>query len=220
MFLNISLKSKSKWVVTVFIVTVVILSASIILMLKVIDKVKNGELLTEELDLSFAEYYTQYDMTVISNKNIHTYAVKEWHKEGVVTKLEYLDYMKNVVTITLQNNICNILNSGNTAKLVINNMVDNRNIASLSTFGYLYMMDCNSCSCSKTKYVKDNETTITVSLEDGCSCSCGKIAEDIGVAKLQLILVDGKPQNYTAYDKNKKEYISIVYNVFEKNIEI
>lgn len=220
MFLNISLKSKDKWILIIFIITVVILTLSIFYMLKVINKVQNGEIFTGELDLSFSNYYTVYDMTVISNKNVHTYNVKEWHKEGVITKLEHLDYMKNVVTITLENNTCNISNSGNTAKLVINNMVDNKNIASLSTFGYLYNMDCSSCGCNKTKHVKDNETIVRVNFKEGCSCGCSKIADEIGVSSLELILVNNVPKNYTVYDKNKKEYISIVYNVFEKNIEI
>lgn len=220
MFLNISLKSKGKWIEIVFTITVVILVLGIFLMLKVISKVQNGEVFTGELDLRFEKYYTVYDMTVISNKNVHTYNVKEWHKEGVITKLEYLDYMKNIVTITLQNGMCNISNNGNTAKLVINNMADNKNIASLSTFGYLYNTDCSSCGCSKTKHVKDDETIIRVFFKEGCSCGCSKMADEISVSSLELILVNNIPKNYTIYDKNKKEHISIVYNVFETNIEI
>ena len=220
MFLNISLKSKNKWRIFVFIITAIFLGISIFLMLKVINKIKNGEILTKKIDLSFTEYYTQYDMTVISNKNINTYNVKEWHKEEVITKLEYLDYMKNIVTITLQNNECSISNSGNIAKLVINNMAENKNIASLSTFGYLYGLNCNGCKCSKTHHIKDNETIVAISFKEGCICGCCEIVKDIGISKLELILIGGKPKNYTIYDKNKKEYISIVYNTFEKNSKI
>lgn len=159
-------------------------------------------------------------MTVISNKNVNTYNVKEWHKEEKLTKLEYLDYMRDIVTITLQGPTCSISNSGNTAKLMINNMHNNKNIASLSTFGYLYRLTCDLCKCEKTQYVKGNEIIVTINLKENCSCSCSKMAEELGVSKLELILLDNMPKNYTVYDKNKKEYISIVYNVYEENIEI
>lgn len=216
MFLNVSLKSKGKWMIFVFITLVVMLVVSMFFMLKIIDKTENGDVLEGKLKLDFSSYYVQYDMTVISNKNINTYSVKEWHKEGDITKLEYLDYMKNVVTITLQGNTCNISNSGNTAKLVINNMIDNKNIATLSTFWYLYNLDCGSSCCTKTQYVKDKEIIVKIEFKDECDCGCNKIVEDLGVSALELILQNNKPKNYTVLDKNKKEYICIVYNTYEK----
>lgn len=220
MFLNVSLKSKGKWQLVVFCFSVIILSGSIFFMFGMINKMKNGEAYKNKIDLNFVEYYTQYDMTVISNKNINTYNVKEWHKEDVMTKMEYLDYTKNVVTITLQNDECSISNSGNVAKLVINNMTNNKNIASLSTFGYLYNLNCDSCKCDKTQHIKDNEIIVAINFKNGCHCGCCKIVEDIGISKLELIFVDGMPKNYTIYDKNKKEYISIVYNTFDKDSKL
>ncbi len=221
MFLNISLKSKGRWATLVLGVAVIIFVVSIFVMLKVIDKIKNGEIFKGELDLSFREYYAQADMTVISNKNINTYAVKEWYKEGY-TKFEYLDYMKNKVVITLKDNSCIIQNSGNTAKLVVNNMIDNKNIASLSTFGHMYNNHSDACNCEKQKHIKDNETIITIILNENCNCSCNcnKIVQDMGIKTLKLVLVDGVPKNYIILDKNKKEYISIVYNVFEDKVNI
>jgi len=220
MFLNISMKSNGRWITIAFLITLFILVASIILMIGMLDRIKNGEKIQDRLDLSFKNYYVQYDMTVISNKNINTYNVKEWHKEDDTTKLEYLDYMKNTVTITVKDSTCTISNNGNVAKLVINNMHENRNIASLSTFGHLYNISCQNCGCEKTQHIKENELVIRISLKAGCSCDCNNIAEELGVSELELILVDNKPKNYTVLDKNKKEYISIVYNVYEKNIEI
>lgn len=224
MFLNISIKSKEKWLIIILTTFVIIISASILLMFVNIDKIQNGEILKEEIDLSFAKYYVNYDMTVISNKNINTYNVKEWHKAGIITKLEYLDYMKNIVTITLKDNTCSITNSGNTAKFVINNMIDNNNISSLSTFAYLYniVKECSqtTCKCEIQEHIKDEETVITISLDTDCLCKCSEFLSQIRISKLELILVDKVPKNYTVYDKNKKEYISIVYNVYEKNIEI
>ncbi len=220
MFLNISLKSCSKWRFIAFIITVILFLIAIISMVTFIGSIQNKDKLEGNVDLGFTNYYVQYDMTVISNKNINTYNVKEWHKEGVITKLEYLDYMKNVVTIILENNTCNISNSGNTAKLVINNMFENKSISSLSTFGYLYNSGCEPNCCSKTQYVKEGETVVTLSFKQGCTCACSKIADELGISSLELILIDNKPKNYTVYNKNKKEYISIVYNVYEKNIEI
>ena len=220
MFLNISLKSKGKLLFITFTITIVILIISIFLMISIINKTKNGKILNDKLDLTFSNYYTQYDMTVISNKNINTYNVKEWHKEGVVTKLEYLDYMKNIVTITLQNGSCNISNNGNTAKLVINNMSGNKNIASLSTFGYIYNLKHEGCNCSKTQHVKEDEITIKIDMKSDCMCECSKFSKELGVSSLQLVIVNNIPKNYIVYDKNKKEYISIVYNMFKKDIEI
>lgn len=221
MFLNISLKSKGKLALLVFGVTVIIFIISIVSMFGAIERIKNGELFKGEIDLAFNEYYMEADMTVISNKNINTYAVKEWHKEGY-TKLEYLDYMKNKVSIVLQGNNCSIENSGNTAKLVINNMVDNKNIASLSTFGTMYNNHSDSCKCTKQKHIKDNETIITIVLNESCkcSCNCNKIIQDMGVNTLKLILIEGAPKNYIILDKNKKEYISIVYSVFQTKVNI
>ncbi len=219
MFLNISLKSKGKWALLVFGLAVIIFIISIFAMLNIIDKIKNGEIFKGELDLSFSEYYVQADMTVISNKNINTYAVKEWHKEDY-TKLEYLDYVKNKVIITLKGNNCTIQNSGNTAKLAINNMIGNKNIASLSTFGKMYNNHSDSCKCERQKYIKDNEMIITIILNENCNCSCNcnKIVQEMGIKTLKLILVDGIPKNYIILDINQKEYISIVYNVFEDKV--
>ena len=220
MFLNIFLKCRSKCIVIACVITIVVLILSVLLMITKVNKIQNGTIVKNKEDLSFTNYYVQYDMTVISNKNINTYSIKEWHKEGVITKLEYLDYMKNIVTVTLENNTCNISNSGNTAKLVINNMYENRNIASLSTFAYLYNNSCGSCECDIKQHVKDDETILTITFKANCACDCSKIANELGISELKLILVDGIPKNYTILDKNKKEYISIVYNIFEKNIEI
>ena len=221
MFLNISLKSKWKWILVVFLVSVIIFIVSIFAMLDIIDQIKNGEVFKGQIDLSFNEYYVQADMTVISNKNINTYAVSEWHKEGY-TKLEYLDYMKNKVLITLNDSNCTIENTGNTAKLVINNMVDNKNVTSLSTFGYMYNNHSDTCKCERQKHIKDKETIITIVINENCkcSCNCNKIIQDIGVNTFKLILVGGVPKNYIILDKNKKEYISIVYNVFEDKVNI
>lgn len=220
MFLNISINTKDKWAVIVFILTTLILITAIFLMIIFINKIKKGDVFNNKLDLSFVNYYTEYDMTVISNKNINTYAVKEWHKEGNATKLEYLDYMKNKVSITLENNVCSIVNSGNTAKLIINNMIDNKNISSLSTFAYLYNMNCEECGCEKNKHIKENEVIVTISFKEDCKCNCGRITSELGVYAIKLILLNNVPQNYIIYNKNKKEYISIVYNVFETNTQI
>ena len=220
MFLNISLQSKDKWLVFVITVVSAILVIAIVIMIDNIDRIKNGDLFKGELDLSFKQYYLQADMTVISNKNINTYAVKEWHKEGEYTKLEYLDYMKNKVVITLEKNKCSISNSGNTAKFVMNNMLDNKNIASLSTFAELYNNHTEQCKCSKEKRIKDNETIIIISFIEGCQCDCQKITQELKITTLKLILVNNVPKNYIILDENKKEYISIVYNVFENNIDI
>lgn len=210
MFVNIKLNKKIKSLIVVLIITIALTGIYFTYMLTSKNSFKS------DLDLSFTNYYAEYDMTVISNKNINTYSIKEWHKEGKFSKLEYLDYMKNKVTILLENETCNISNMGNISKLVINNMYENQNITSLSTFGYLYNKMEQNCSCVRVKEDEDSEIVVTINLKDTCTCGCNKIANELGISSLELVLVNKLPKNYTVLDKNKNEYISIVYNVFNK----
>jgi len=210
MFVNIKLNKKIKSLIVVLIITIALTGIYFTYMLTSKNSFKS------DLDLSFTNYYAEYDMTVISNKNINTYSIKEWHKEGKFSKLEYLDYMKNKVTILLENETCNISNMGNISKLVINNMYENQNITSLSTFGYLYNKMEQNCSCVRVKEDEDGEIVVTINLKDTCTCGCNKIANELGISSLELVLVNKLPKNYTVLDKNKNEYISIVYNVYNK----
>ena len=172
-----------------------------------------------KIDELLDNYYTSYDMTIISNKNINTYNVQEWHEEGIRTKFEYLDYMKNVITIETDNKNCYITNNGNNAKLIIQNLYNNKNIMSLSTFNYIYALVDGNCYCKKNIYSKDKEIIIEILLEMKCNCEASKLANELKISKLELIIVESKPKNYIVYDKNKKEYISIVYNMFENNLD-
>ena len=218
MFLNISLKSMSKIKIAMCMSIIILIWLTTLLVLKLSYKENYFHINRPKTIANYKKYYTEYDMTVISNKNINTYAVKESHIEGKYTKLEYLDYMKNIVNITLEKGTCTISNSGNIAKLTINNMLDNKNISSLSTFGYIYNLKLDNCMCVKEEMVKEDEINLKIKFAKSGECICSKYAQDIGISSLELILIDGFPKNYIILDKNKKEYISIVYNVFKENI--
>ena len=211
MYINV--KFNKKYIVIV-VITIVVFCSVIALMIGKVNKTIGQRIDFNENEINIENYYASYDMTVVSNKNINTYKVDEWYKEGQESKLEYMDSVGNIVTISLKDNLCSITNSGNIAKFSLENMYENKNIASLSTFMHIYNLIDGNCMCKKTSYKKDNKTCVVVELEEKGICSNSKRVKKLGISKLELIIENKKPLNYIIYDENKKEYISIVYNKF------
>ena len=95
MYINLGRKQFFVWTV----VLVILICVSIFLMITT-NKIKHGKkLVIDKNTLNISSYYAEYEATVISNKNTNTYFVKEWYKEGSGSRVEYLDSMKNAVTI-------------------------------------------------------------------------------------------------------------------------
>lgn len=174
----------------------------------------NGRKITDIEDI--LSYSLEYDMTVVSNKNINTYFVKEWYKESVGNKFEYLDYMKNTVSITLNKDDCLIKNSKNKAYILTNNIYESENVSSLSFFLNSYKYKCN---CKKYGVNKNEENRYVIEISNKDSCNLKDVLESIKIDKLELVLKDNIPITYTVYSGGR-EYISIVYRKQDLNCNI
>ena len=217
MFFNLVFKPKIKILLIVFLIILFIINIISFVYLKKLESKVDGK--TIKLNLNdIKSYIASYDMTVISNKNIHTYRVSE--KCNIKTNhtiLEYLDYMKNCVIIELKNNSCIITNSGNMLGLNSQITNNNKNISSISTFIYIYNKINGKCACKKEAYLNNNEIKITLNICNNNNCVIKNIVDIKEISKLDLNLKDNVPLTYIIYDKNKKEYISILYNIFKIN---
>lgn len=219
MFINFCIRSKWK-IIVIVLITIIIFAGIITTILLKTDKVINGTKIKFDVtNLDIPRYYAKYDMTIISNKNINTYSVSEWYEKGVQTKLEYYDYMKNTVTILLKDNTCYITNSGNAANLTVNNIANNKNVSSFSTFMYVFNLIDSSCNCKKSSYEKEDKISLMVDVCTLENCKIKEVFKEQKMSKLELVIKDNIPLNYIVYDENKNEYISIVYNIFEINNE-
>ena len=217
MFLNFVVKSKKSMVVLVC-VTLIVFILIICYITRVTEKIMYGkEINFTESNISMNKYYAKYDMTIISNKNINTYSVKEWYDNNSnYSKLEYMDYMKNIVMIENKDNMCYITNSGNAAKIVTNGILENKNVSSLSTFVHLFSLAGTNCACTKNVYTNENKFSFVLEIADE-NCEITKSLGELKISKIELDVEDNKPINYVVYDENKKEYISIVYSEFILN---
>ena len=165
---------------------------------------------------SISSYYLEYDMTVISNKNINTYFVKEWYKENIGSKFEYLDYMKNTFSIVLNKDSCYIKNSGNKAYILTQSIYENENISSLSYFVKIWKDNCN---CKKEGVNKKDKNSYLIEVTNKDNCNLKGVLDNLKVDKLELVLKENELLTYTIYSGDK-EYISIVYRKQELNCDI
>lgn len=211
MVLNVGKKGLIIWTILIVIAVVCIIALICYLNFSI-----NGKKLTKKNIHEINFYQTIYDMTVVSNKNINTYFVKEWYKENVGNKFEYLDYMKNTFTVILNKDSCYIKNSGNKAYLVTQNIYGNKNISSMSFFLRMYNTKCN---CKKEAYSKNNEDRYIIQVSKEDSCVLKDVLDKLKVDKLELVVKDGLPLTYTIYSGGI-EYISIVYRSVDVNTSI
>ena len=215
MFVNIILKSKIKLFLVLLFFILLISTITSYIYLRKTDVKLNGKKIDFNMG-NISGYNTNYDMTVISNKNIHTYRVEEEYDiKNNYSKLKYLDYMKNTVTIELKENSCSITNSGNMLGLNTQITNNNKNISSFATFIYMYNLINGKCECKKEEYLKEDEIKIVLSIcnQDKCIFKGLVCAQDL--SKLEVCIKNNTPLTYVIYDKNKKEYISILYNEFK-----
>ena len=217
MVINVVLKSKLKIFLVLLMLVILIATLVSYVYLKNIKQELNGEKIEYNLN-DIKSYSTTFDMTVISNKNINTYGVEEkCNIQNNHTILKFLDYMKNTVTIEFKDSTCTIKNSGNMLGLNTQITNNNKNISSISTFLYIYNNINGSCGCIKEEYKKDDEIKITLNICNKDNCILKDLICIKDLSKLELTLKKGKPLTYVIYDKNKKEYISILYNEFNIN---
>lgn len=207
MFINLSKKN--------YIILMLILIGIIGCVIGVIFKDNLFDLNTVENIQDVLSYYAEYDMTVISNKNINTYFVKEWYVKNIGSKFEYLDYMKNRITIIVKQNKCYIKNSGNKAYLITKNLYNNKNVASLSFFIDMYN---TKCECKKNSVIRKDKKIYTIKPYSNCNCYINSLSQDLNINMFELI-TKSSPITYIIYSK-EKEYMSILYRNVEINKKI
>ena len=145
--------------------------------------------------------------------------VKEWYKEGIGAKLEYLDYMENIVSLISTPSLIYITNSGNKASLITDNTYSFGNMLSLATYIDIFNKE-PICSCTKSVYDKNGEIACIYSFCNKDNCMQNERLKYMGITSIEMNIKDNKVVTATVYTENKKEYICIVYNKFETNILI
>lgn len=215
MYINLGRKQFFVWTV----VLVILICVSIFLMI-VTNKIEHGKkLVIDKNTLNISSYYAEYEATVISNKNTNTYFVKEWHKEGSGSRVEYLDAMKNTVTIVTTKEEVYISSETNKLDFKTKNLYGKENILSLATYIDVFNKEY-TCGCTKNVYEKDGKINCVFDIcsKEGCMQSEG--IKHMGVTRFELEICNNLPSIYTVYTQNKNKYVCIVYNKFESNINI
>jgi len=175
MFINISIKSiiKSKWIWLGFSSLLFVIS---VIIFKGADRLILGEKILGEKISPFEakSYYVEYDITIVSNKNVNTYFVKEWF-DSDKHRFEFLDKMNNVVEIIVNKEKIFINNVNEKNKLTLNNLNYGNNIMSFSTLMDMYHCTNNvenKCECNISQYEKDGKITACVELGNDKECQC------------------------------------------------
>ena len=226
MFLNISLKAilKNKWVLIVLASILIISSA---LMFAISERIILGKKMNKNTANLFEinSYYSEYELTVLSNKNVNTYIIKEWYKEGR-QKTQCVISTNNIMEIINNGNSVYISNSNEMSKLILNNLNLGNNITSFSTL--IEMYNCilnidNKCNCEMSQYEKEDIIQAHISICNGkvCECNICKYFTKAGI--IEIIIDINKDEKtriaFNVYDKNKNVIYSIVYTKFESDIE-
>lgn len=206
--------------IVIWTIVIIFLAGMIFFLVNITNKITNGKkIIVDKRNLNISSYFAEYDLTVISNKNKNTYFIKEWYKENVGSRIDYLDYMKNTVSIINTHSSCYISNSGNKAYNLTENTYDPENVISLATFINILKMDIG-CSCSRNLYDKNGKITISYEICNKENCMQSDELKHMGITTMELLLEENKPSIYTIYTGNKQEYACIVYNKFGTNIFI
>lgn len=215
MYINL----KGKHILIWSIILILIILSIVFLSLKTNEITYGKKLIIEDNMINITNYYAEYDTTVVSNKNINTYSVKEWYKEGVGSRIEYLDYIGNVITVITNLNDCYISNAGNKAYILTENIYGTNNVLSLATYINIFNKEI-TCDCIKNIYEKEGKINLVFDVCNKENCMQNVGIKRLGITSFELIVTDNIPTIYTVYTGNKKEYASIVYNKFDTNMSV
>ena len=220
MFVNISLKKifKSKWIYIFIFIMLVIL---IILLNNKIETVSFGKKSDEHSVMQDRMYNAQYDLTVVSNKNVNTYFVKERYSKDEHT-FEYLDSTQKRSYIIIKGDTLTIKNEEQ--KNVFENKMQKIEECKISysslTKAYNYIAsNKNNCECSVKIYEKEDVFNVYFTF-------CGKaqdefclnnVLQDNFVSEIQVEIKQKGllPTVINVLDKNKNVLDCIVYTKFE-----
>lgn len=185
-----------------------------------------GRIGTKDNIFDMDDYYAEYEVTIVSNKNTNTYIMKEWYKKDVGIKQEYLDSERSKVNIINTKNSLVIKNENQKNILTLDPyLASYTNVLSISTFLDIYNKSVEKSTCfSANSYEKVNNINMIIDnickMKENCNCEYKNIVKNVSKIELKLDKNSGLPLTYIVYDNDKKECISIVYNKFDINQNI
>lgn len=220
MFVNICVNKifKSKWL---YIIVGIIVLVFIVLLNFKIEVISFGKRLKNIEVMLDMPYSAEYDLTVVSNKNVNTYFVKETYSKDEHI-FEYLDSVGERSYIIVKGDTITIKNDGqkNIFEKKLVNIDECRISYSSLSKAYCYVLsEKNKCDCAVKTYEKDDVISVYFTL-------CGKsqeefclnnILKDDFISQIQVEF-DKKtmyPNIINILDKNKNVLNCIVYTKFE-----
>ncbi len=233
--LNIKKFFESKVTILLFsVIGVLIILSILIYTLSMKSNIFNGMLIDDIMGkigaknnvLNMENFYTEFEVTIVSNKNTNTYNMKEWYKKDVGSKVEYLDNSNSKVNILIKKDNITLKNENQKNTLIINPYVlKYSNLLSINTFINIYNKSKEKeCCFSANSYEKANNINMILENicknKDKCECEFVDIVNSVSKLELKLDKNSGLPLTYIVYDNDKKECISIVYNRFDINTDI
>lgn len=220
MFVGISVKNifKSKWIYAVFFC---LFLAGILALNFKVNHIVLGKRVTSENVLDIFKYYAEYDLTVVSNKNVNTYFVKEEYL-GDYHKFSFLDTLNHTTEVTLQDATVTIKNEEQKNELTFNDFGLNESKLCLTSIIKVYNIikeGDNNCKCSYEVYEKENSFFVYL-------YACGKAQDEFCInsilsdthfseIELEIDKETGMPHTIYVLDKNKNTLNCIVYTKFE-----
>lgn len=220
MFVEINVKNifRSKWT---YVLLLCLLLAGVLAINFKAQHIVLGKKITSENVLNISEYIAEYDLTVVSNKNVNTYFVKEEYL-GDCHKFSLLDCLNNITDVTVQNGTVTIKNEKQKNELAFNDFGLNESKLSLASIIKVYNIikeGKNTCDCECEVYEKENSFFVYLfacqkAQDEFCINS---ILSDTHFSEIQLEIdkKTGVPHTIYVLDKNKNTINCIVYTKFE-----
>ncbi len=227
---NITLNRKNVSLISIMLFALAVASILIAFTVYLLNKDGNGTInIDDNTDIfNMLAYYTEYTVTINSNKNTNIYSVKEWYKsnDGKESfKFETGNEQGDKITYLIEDGLVKITNSNEVSEFAMSEyIVKKNNLMSIQTFITLFneIKIREDISCCKADIIEEEEVInykITFSDKE---CEIYKEYMDMieggkGVLGLELITKrdDGTPLELIVYNKENQGYIDITYNLFE-----
>lgn len=174
-----------------------------------INEISLGKRIMDKEDIlsifNIKSYQAEYELTVISNKTINTYYIKEWSDLSSI-KIEEKDSVGNDITVIYENGNVSILNSGEKSSLYLSN-ISNLNICT-------FMAIVKSIDIANAQlYDKRDAWYIYYDLPKDNVYGISYIV-------IELDRTGDILKQINMFDENKNLKYGIVYTKFEKDIDL
>lgn len=220
MFIGVNIKNifKSKWLYLIAFCVIVVWA--LVLNFKV-QNIVLGKKVNLENVLDISRYTAEYDLTVVSNKNVNTYFVKEEYL-GDCHTFSFLDSLNYVTEVTWQNGTVTIKNEKQKNELTFSDVGLNESKLSLASIIKVYNIikeKENTCECTSGVYEKENSIFVYLyacgKAQD--ECCINSVLGDTHFAEIQIEIdkKTGTPCNIFILDEDKNMINGIVYTKFE-----